>query len=61
MTREIYSRIRAEELTTLTAHAQARYREAAELLDALVLPTDFTEFLTVPAYERLDAARGESP
>ena len=60
MTREIYSRIRAEELTTLTAQGPARYGEAAELLDALVLPTDFTEFLTIPAYERLDAVRGES-
>jgi low affinity Fe/Cu permease len=31
-----------------------RLREAAELLDALVLEEQFTEFLTVPGYRYLD-------
>ena len=32
-----------------------RRREAAELLDALVLASEFAEFLTLPAYRLLDA------
>jgi malate synthase len=49
-----YVAIRDEELTTLRAAApDARWAEAAELLDELVLSDDFAEFLTLSAYPRL--------
>jgi malate synthase len=50
-----YRSIRAEELAALEASADsgARLAEAAELLDSLVLDDTFTEFLTLPAYDRL--------
>jgi hypothetical protein len=46
--------MRDEELAALLASAgqHSRYREAAALLDELVLG-DFQEFLTIPAYPRL--------
>jgi malate synthase len=51
---ELYSKMRDEELAALLASAgqHSRYREAAALLDELVLG-DFQEFLTIPAYPRL--------
>jgi malate synthase len=36
------------------AFAQGRYREAAEIFAELVDADTFVEFLTVPAYERID-------
>ncbi|HXG26797.1 MAG TPA: malate synthase A [Candidatus Binatia bacterium] len=56
LTPERYRAIRAQELEALPGGASggAGHRvEAAELLDRLVLDDDFTEFLTLPAYERL--------
>jgi malate synthase len=55
LTADRYRGIRAEELAALSAGAPAgaRLDDAAELLDALVLDDQFTEFLTLPAYERL--------
>jgi malate synthase len=56
LTSERYRAIRAEELATLersAADSGARLREAAALLDDLVLEDAFTEFLTLPAYDRL--------
>jgi malate synthase len=63
LTADRYRAIRAEELAALTRAAGAgtagpdaarsRLPEAAELLDGLVLDDAFTEFLTLPAYERL--------
>jgi malate synthase len=54
ITAELYNKIRGEELVGLEASAggRARYRDAAALLDELVLG-DFQEFLTIPAYARL--------
>lgn len=55
MTREWYIRVRDAELTRLLALPDAgdRLREAATLLDALVLG-EFEEFLTVPGARLLD-------
>ena len=36
------------------AYAQGRYDEAAEVFEQVALSRDFVEFLTVPAYERID-------
>ncbi|CAN5901574.1 malate synthase A [soil metagenome] len=57
VTAELYRRIRDEEVATLTAGrggTGSRFREAAELLDELVLGEEFTEFLTLPGYARLE-------
>jgi malate synthase len=55
MTADRYRAVREEELAALerAAPAGSRLRDAAELLDDLVLGGTFTEFLTVPAYPRL--------
>ena len=52
----LYSAIRDEELTALggPTGGNGHLAEAAELLDGLVLDDTFTEFLTIPAGERLD-------
>ena len=56
MTRERYAAVRDEEVKNLGAlpHLEA----AVRLLDGLVLASDFTEFLTIPAYRELDRAQG---
>jgi malate synthase len=54
VTRDLYSRIRQEELDKLGGSSSQRYEEAAELLDKLVLNDEFVEFLTFLAYELLD-------
>ncbi len=54
VTRELYSQIRAEELSRLGGADQQRYGEAAEILDRLVLTDEFVEFLTLIAYDYLD-------
>jgi malate synthase len=61
LTRDRYESIRDEEMAALDAEgAGAGHRTTAvALLDGLVLDDDFTEFLTLPAYEELLA--GESP
>jgi malate synthase len=48
-----YRSIRDAELAALGGASEGRLREAAELLDALVLDDEFVEFLTLPAYDRL--------
>ncbi|MBX5443918.1 malate synthase A [Sphaerobacter sp.] len=53
-TAERYERIRDEELAKLGGRETQRYADAAEILDSLVLSESFTEFLTVPAYARLE-------
>jgi malate synthase len=50
---ERYRAIRAEELDGLGGPDEGRLREAAELLDGLVLDDDFAEFLTLRAYPLL--------
>ena len=59
MTRALYEETRASELATLEAargEAPSRLRDAAALLDALVLDERFAEFLTTAAYPMLDGA-----
>jgi hypothetical protein len=48
--------VRDEELSALTGTGEGagRYRDAADILDALVLNPEFVEFLTFPAYDFLD-------
>ncbi len=52
---ELYVAVRKQELDALSAPGQRRssWREAAALLDALVLASEFAEFLTLPAYRLL--------
>ena len=56
MTTELYAAVRYEERKKLAAlpHLDAAIR----LLDGLVLASEFTEFLTIPAYRELDRAQG---
>lgn len=57
MTPKIYQMIRTEELEKLSLTSGStinKYREAAELLDVLVLPPQFEEFFTLRAYEYLN-------
>src|SRR2546426_15759 len=51
---ELYLVVRQQELAALGGPG-GRRREAAALLDALVLAAEFVEFLTLPAYGLLDA------
>jgi malate synthase len=53
-TEELYRTTRDAQLTRLTAEGAGRFREAAEILDGLVLAREPTEFLTLPAYRYLD-------
>lgn len=50
-TTELYEQIRAEELESLGGPDTARYGDAAEILDYLVLSEEFVEFLTFKAYD----------
>src|SRR5690606_9947176 len=54
VTRDLYTRIRQEELDKLGGSSAQRYEEAAEVLDKLVLNDEFIEFLTYLTYELLD-------
>jgi malate synthase len=54
ITRERYAAIRDEELAKLGGPETDRYREAAEILDSLVVAETFAPFLTIPAYAYLD-------
>jgi malate synthase len=49
-TRELYGKMRDEELEKIGGREQGRMREAVDLLDSLVLNREFSEFLTIPAY-----------
>jgi malate synthase len=52
-TKAMYQQIRAEELAKLGGPEAGHYKEAAEILDKLVLSDDFIEFLTFVAYPYL--------
>ena len=60
VTAELVRAIEAEELAGLRelmgaeAYDAGRFQEAAEIFDTVTLADEFTEFLTIPAYERLD-------
>ena len=53
-TEEMYRTTRDAQVARLTEGGAGRYREAAEILDGLVLTREFPEFLTLPAYRYLD-------
>jgi len=53
-TEELYRTTRDAQVARLTEGGAGRYREAAEILDGLVLTPEFPEFLTLPAYRYLD-------
>jgi malate synthase len=54
ITRERYAQILDEELNQLGGAGSGRFREAAEILDGLVVTEEFAPFLTIPAYAYLD-------
>jgi malate synthase len=56
VTADLYRETRDEELAALHSgsHSEARYDDAAALLDDLVLGESFTEFLTIPGSSYLD-------
>ena len=55
VTAELYQKIRDDELERLTESAgEWRWQDAAKILDDLILNKDFTEFLTLSAYDYLD-------
>jgi malate synthase len=60
VTRELVKKIEQEELAKIRAtvgddfYSSGRYEEAASLFDGVALSEDFVEFLTFPAYERID-------
>ena len=51
---ELYRRMRDEEIQKLGGEGKGRLRDAAEILDELVLSPAFIPFLTLLAYPRLD-------
>jgi len=51
---ELYQQIRNEETEKLGGEGKGRLRDAARILDELVLSRDFVPFLTVRAYPHLD-------
>ncbi len=54
ITRELYGKLRDEEIAKLAGPGEGRLRQAAEVIDQLVLTPEFEEFLTLPAYRLLD-------
>lgn len=54
ITAELYQQLHSEELAKLGGTSVARYEESSELLDQLVLSSEFNEFLTYPAYQVLE-------
>jgi malate synthase len=55
VTRDLVRRILEEEATALQAASpHGRVREARELFESVALADDYPEFLTLPAYEKID-------
>ena len=60
VTYELYRQLLPDELKKIEdyvgaeRYANGRFEEAAEIFDRLVKDEDFVEFLTLPAYERID-------
>jgi malate synthase len=52
-TAELYKQLRDDELKKLGGINERHYRDVVEILDKLVLDKSYTEFLTLPAYEKL--------
>jgi malate synthase len=60
VTAEVVRDIEREELEKIKtavgadSFAKGRYEDAREIFDGVALSKDFREFLTIPAYERID-------
>src|SRR5229473_427728 len=54
ITKDVYRQFRDQETAKLGGPTAGRLRQAAELIDNLVLKPRFEEFLTLPAYQLLD-------
>jgi malate synthase len=54
LTPDLYGEIRDDELAALGGRGERRLGDAADLLDELVLDDDFSDFLTLVAYPRLE-------
>jgi len=54
ISRDLYKRIRDEEVRKVGGTKEGRYHDAMEILDGLILSDEFEEFLTIPAYEYLE-------
>jgi len=54
ITKDLYEAVRDEELSKVGGLGAGRLKEAAEILDGLVLADTFADFLTIPAYARLE-------
>jgi malate synthase len=54
ITPDLYEGMRNEELEKLGGRDAERYRDAADILDKLVLSEEFIDFLTLVAYDYLD-------
>jgi malate synthase len=54
VTKEFYEKARDAEVEKLGGYEEGRLRDAARLVDGLVLRKDFEEFLTLPAYQLID-------
>ena len=54
VTKDLYETVKAEELGKIGGVGSDRLRDAAGILDSLVEKEEFTEFLTLPAYNYLD-------
>src|SRR6516162_6677397 len=53
-TEDLYRTTRQTEVARLTEGGPGRFKDAAAILDSVVLTPDFIEFLTLPAYRLLD-------
>ncbi|MBK9062646.1 MAG: malate synthase A [Acidobacteria bacterium] len=54
VTKDLYRKVRDEELPKVGGLANGRMKDAVEILDRLVLDDTFAEFLTLPAYAYLE-------
>ena len=54
LTRNLFDRLLGEEMDQLAGQAEGRLAEAEGIFAELVTADELTEFLTLPAYERLD-------
>ncbi len=52
---DLYRQLRDDELEKLGGISQRHYRDVVEILDRLVLHNTFSEFLTLPAFQKLIA------
>ncbi len=55
VTADLYKQLRDDELKRLGGINERYYRDVTEILDSLVLADEFSDFLTLPAYEKLVA------